>query len=203
MSGRYHHGDLKNQLVAAAIALLDDGGADAVTVRAVARMAGVAHSAPKNHFSDRAALLTAVANRIFGDLIGAIERAFAEHVSPDLKLRGFGSAITTFALTHPNRFRLLWRRESFDPSDRYIDEGISAMCERLKEFLLADGLASGRDVDTKVIALWSMVHGYVALRLDGNLAGAIDAVTGDAREVAIFDVFLSGLRGKPAAAVRG
>ncbi len=193
MARGYHHGDLKAALIASAMNLLDAGGADAVTVRAVARGAGVAHSAPINHFPDRAALLTAVANLVFSDLTAAIGKAFDAHLAPTDRLRAFGPAVTAFALDRPNRYRLLWRRDSLDPADRFIDEGVSAMCEQLKVLLLAGGAPRGRDIDSEVIALWSMTHGYVALRLDGNLVAGADEVSGKPRDAAIIDVLFDGL----------
>lgn len=196
MARRYHHGDLKAALIASAMDLLDAGGPDAVTVRAAAREAGVAHSAPINHFRDRASLLTAVANLVFAELIAAIDEAFDAGRAPIEKLRAFGPAVTAFALAHPNRYRLLWRRDSLDPSDRFIDDGVSAMCERLKALLLAAGTTSDRDVDSEVIATWSMTHGYVALRLDGNLVAGADTVSGKPRDAAIVDVLMDGLAPK-------
>ena len=189
----YHHGNLKAALVAAAMDLLDAGGPDSVTVRAVARRSGVAHSAPINHFRDRAALLTAVANRVFAELVAAIDQAFDAHVAPIDKLRAFGPAVTSFALAYPNRYRLLWRRDSLDTSDRFIADGVSMMCERLKTLLLLRGTSQDRDLDSEVIAAWSLTHGYVSLRLDGNLAGGADAVSGKSREAAIIDVLVDGL----------
>lgn len=194
MARGYHHGELKAALIASALELLDVAGPDGVTVRAVARKAGVAHSAPINHFRDRAALLSAVANIIFTDLLTAIDLAFSAHVTPMDKLRAFGPAVTAFALGHPNRYRLLWRRDSLDPADRFIDEGISAMCEQLKVLLLADGAPVDRDIDSEVIATWSMTHGYVALRLDGNLVAGADTASGKPRDAAIVDVLVGGLR---------
>lgn len=193
MARSYHHGDLRAALIGAAMDLLDSGGADAVTVRAVARRAGVAHSAPVNHFRDRAALLTAVANLVFVDLVAAINDAFAAKAEPVDKLRAFGPAVTAFALAHPNRYRLLWRRESLDPADRFIDDGVSAMCEQLKDLLVAGGAPVEHDVDSEVIATWSMTHGYVALRLDGNLVAGADTVSGKPRDAAIIDVLFDGL----------
>ncbi len=194
MARGYHHGDLKAALITSAMALLDAGGPDAVTVRAVAREAGVAHSAPINHFRDRAALLTAIANLIFADLVAAIDQAFDTQAAPLDRLRAFGPGVTAFALAHPNRYRLLWRRDSLDPADRFIDEGVSAMCERLKALLLAAGAPAGRDIDSEVIAAWSMTHGYVALRLDGNLTAGFDTFNKKPRDAAIVDVLIEGLR---------
>lgn len=193
MERGYHHGNLKAGLLSAAMDLLDAGGPDAVTVRAVARGAGVAHSAPVNHYRDRATLLTALANQIFADLVASVDLAFAAHDAPIDKLRAFGPAVTTFALTYPNRYRLLWRRDSLDPETQLIDEGVSAMCERLKALLLQRGPPRGRDIDSEVIATWALTHGYVALRLDGNLLGGVDTVNSMLRERAIVDVLVDGL----------
>jgi AcrR family transcriptional regulator len=189
----YHHGDLRTALLASAMTLLDNGGPDAVTVRAVARAAGVAHSAPVNHFPDRAALLTAVANLIFAELIAAVDAALEGQCSPLEKLQAFGPAVIAFAVAHPNRYRLLWRRDSLDPADHGIDAGVTKMCERLKALMLVGGSAADSDVDSEVIALWSMVHGYVTLRLDGNLASGIDTPTGKSRDAAMIDVLVGGL----------
>lgn len=193
MTRSYHHGNLKEALVAAAMELLDAGGPDAVTVRAVARAAGVAHSAPINHFRDRASLLTNLANAIFADLARAIDRAFEAQVTPLDKIRAFGPAVTAFALAHPNRYRLLWRRDSLDPAFQRIDEGVAAMCEQLKALLLSRRASPDRDVDSEVIATWALTHGYVALRLDGNLLGGTDSLNGMMREAAIVDVLVDGL----------
>ena len=73
----YHHGNLRAGLLDAALTILDAEGVDAVTIRAVARAAGVSHAAPANHFADRKALLTALAAGIFAALAGRIARKLA------------------------------------------------------------------------------------------------------------------------------
>ena len=97
---RYHHGDLRRALVHAAAELLREGGQDALTLRAVARRSGVSHSAPYRHFSDRAALLSAVAAHAFADLVACIHAA---PPSPEAA----ATEIVRFALDAPERYRLM------------------------------------------------------------------------------------------------
>jgi AcrR family transcriptional regulator len=190
----YHHGDLRQALVSAARKILDGEGVDAVTVRAVAREAGVAHSAPANHFKDRAALLTALAIEVFSELAAEIDRALGTDAkSIEKRLSVFGRAVVQYALRHPNRYRLLWRRDSLDATDQQLDESGGAIYERVRK-VLADGRPlKHASADSQIIAAWSMVHGYVSLRLDGILVAGKDEVTGRPREDAILDVLIAGL----------
>jgi AcrR family transcriptional regulator len=190
----YHHGDLRQALLSAAREILDREGVDAVTVRAVARKADVGHSAPANHFKDRAALLTALAFEIFAELAAEIDRAVgAGGRMVEQRLRVFGQAVVRYALQHPNRYRLLWRRDSLDNADSRLDESGGAIYERVRAILADNKPLKLASVDSQIIAAWSMVHGYVSLRLDGTLTAGTDEVTGLAREDAILDVLIMGL----------
>ena len=81
---RYHHGDLGNACIAAALDLIRHEGIEAVTLRAVAQRIGVSRSAPYRHFIDKRALLAACAERGFRDLVGAAEAVLARHPVVDL-----------------------------------------------------------------------------------------------------------------------
>ena len=70
---KYHHGNLRKELIRSALELLDEGGIESVGIRQVARKAGVAHSAPANHFRNKRALFTVLATEIFQDLLIAIQ----------------------------------------------------------------------------------------------------------------------------------
>lgn len=190
----YHHGDLKLSLLSAARRILDREGVDAVTVRAVAREADVAHSAPANHFKDRAALLTELAIGAFSELGDEFDRApVASGRTVESRLRAFGRATVQYALRHPNRYRLLWRRDSLNGDDRRLHESGGAIYERLRNVLADRAPSTHASIDSAIIAAWSMVHGYVSLRLDGVLVPGKDETTGQAREDAILGVLVSGL----------
>jgi AcrR family transcriptional regulator len=190
----YHHGDLKPSLLSAARRILDREGVDAVTVRAVAREAEVAHSAPANHFRGRSGLLTELAVGVFAELADAIDGALAASGrKAERRLSAFGRAVFHYAWRHPNRYRLLWRRDSLDDDDQRLDESGRAIYERLRQVLADRPPSAHASTDSAIIAGWSMVHGYVSLRLDGILVAGKDETTGQAREDAILDVLLSGL----------
>lgn len=189
----YHHGNLRTALVSAALALLDEEGVEAVTIRAVARRAGVTHAAPANHFRDRRALLTALATEIFSGLRKEIDRKLA-NAGPGLeaRLRIFAQAVLRFGLAAPNRYRLIWRWDALDGSDPALSAAMDGIYDRLIAELSAQGGARF-DPHSRAIALWSMVHGYVSMRIEGNLLAGKDKVTGEPREAAIVSAMLRGI----------
>lgn len=187
----YHHGDLRQGIIQSALEILDADGVDAVSIRAVARRAGVSHSAPANHFRDRRALLTALAVHLFHALNDAVESDLASAPS---NLRGhvqcFARTLIDFGLSRPNRYRMLWRRDLLDDTSGELQTEMDTLYDRLADEIHRVAVGKRFDRDTYAVALWSMVHGYVSLRLDGNLESRIDPRSGTKREDAIVDAFL-------------
>lgn len=190
----YHHGNLREALISAAFDLLDREGVDAVTIRAVARAIGVAHSAPANHFKTRKDLLTALATRTFEQLIAAIQEGLDQGAGERReKLKVFADAVIVFGLTHPNRYRLLWRKDCLTSEDPHLLAQMDLLYEPLIELFEEGNQTAHRSSETSGIALWSLVHGYVSLRLDGNLVPLKDEVSGEPRERAIVDALFDGI----------
>ncbi len=192
---RYHHGDLRQALLTSCLEILDRAGVDAVTVRATAREAGVAHSAPANHFKDRAALLTQLALDIFAELLHEIDERRAKS-GGDLtdQLHAFADAVLNYAWRRPNRYRLLWRRDSINPDHPDFQAAGAAIYERLREVLATADGARTISPDTFVVAAWSLVHGYISLRLDGALLSGRDEISGESRERAIVTAMIAGFK---------
>lgn len=186
----FHHGDLKRALFDVALALLDEHGAGGVTIRAVAKAAGVSHAAPVNHYKDRQALLTALAKAQFESLLIEIDAQLAElKDDPSPGIEVFASAIMEFGFRYPHRYRLLWRADLIDHADAELLAVMDNIYDRLcAEFSKA---VPGRefDKDTYAVALWSMVHGYVDMRLSGMFEPFNDSVSGAPRGEAIIDLF--------------
>ncbi len=136
----YHHGNLRPELVRAALALLADSGPAALSLREVARRAGVSHAAPYRHFSDRAALLAALAEDGFVELEVRLEAAGGE-------LSDKARAYVGFALEHPQRFRLMFDAEIVR------GDGVRRAADR--------ALAPLRGAHGDVT--WSTVHGIAVL----------------------------------------
>ena len=195
----FHHGNLRRALIEAALDLLDAEGSAGVTIRAVAAKAGVSHAAPANHFRDRKALLTAVAKAEFEKI--------SEHINSGLastkknRVRIFLDTIANYAFAHPNRYDLLWRSDLVDHADADLSPLLDSLYASLCTELAREPNHAGRDIDTVAVALWSMMHGYVALRLSGMFEPAEDRVTGEPRYDALMSLLLPAA--KPASSRMG
>jgi len=161
--GAYHHPDLRPALLAAARRLLERDGPGALSLREVARRAGVSHNAPYRHFPDRAALLAALAAEGFDAMAGAMSAAAAK-VPPARRLGSIGGAYVRFALEAPSLFRLM-----FGGLVRVADHAeLAAAAARAFAMLTGEtGTSSNPD---GTIAAWATVHGLAHLLLDGQIA---------------------------------
>lgn len=158
----YHHGNLRPVLIAQARALLDAGGADAVSLRETARRAGVSATATYRHFADKDALLAAVAAEGFHEFGRALEAAFRGPAG----FSGMGRAYVEFALANPGLFRLM-----FSPllARRAAFPDLAAASGKAFDLLTSGAQtepAAGRSVDATAISAWSLVHGLSHLLLD-------------------------------------
>jgi AcrR family transcriptional regulator len=107
----YHHGDLANALVEAALKLVEQGGAEAVSLRDLSQSLGVSRAAPYRHFTDRDVLLATVAARGFEDLIVLYETALASPGGGRDRLRAVGRAFLDFATRRPGLYRLMFESD--------------------------------------------------------------------------------------------
>ena len=115
---RYHHGDLRRALLAAAVEAIDEVGPTAMSLRDVARRAGVSHAAPAHHFGDKAGLLTALAAEGFRRLADELDRTARETGS----FLEVGVAYVRFAVTHPAHFAVMFRPDLHDTDDPELVE---------------------------------------------------------------------------------
>ncbi len=164
-NSRYHHGDLAAACVHAAMELLEeDGGTAGLSLRAVARRAGVSPGAPYRHYADRDALISAVAAVGYRELAGCMAAAHAAPATPD-DLVAIGIAYVEFALRHPALFQLMFGA----PCDRENAERVAATMAVWD--LVSGGVrATFPDCDVEAMsnAIWSLVHGLAFLHLDGK-----------------------------------
>ena len=196
-SSSYHHGNLREQILQMAFKLLDDEGVEAIGIRKIARLLDVAHSAPANHFKNKQALLTSLATESFRHLVSTIEKDISQQTDElSIALHSFCNALLEFGLAYPNRYKLLWRREYADNKNDDLDEAMEAIYSQLTALLKKHAQYKKVDVESQAIALWSLIHGYVLLRLDGNLNEGVDDVTGIKRQEAIIDVLIDGIASK-------
>jgi AcrR family transcriptional regulator len=161
----YHHGDLRAACVRAALELLEEGGTAELSLRAVARRAGVAASAPYRHYADRDALMSAVAAVGYRDLAEFLAAAHPAPSRPD-DLAAVAVAYVQFALRRPALFRMMFG----EPCDRDSDERVAAT-EAISAYVAAIVRRAfpGADPDALATAVWALVHGLAFLHLDGKL----------------------------------
>ncbi|MEU2118713.1 TetR/AcrR family transcriptional regulator [Streptomyces sp. NPDC016459] len=159
----YHHGDLRQAVLTAALDVIAAEGPAALSLRDLARRAGVSHAAPAHHFKDRTGLLTALATQGYGLLADALAAA------PDLRERGV--RYVRFAVEHPAHFQVMFQPELL----RTDDPDLLAAKERASAGLRT-GVAELRDVpDARAagIAAWSLAHGFATLLLTHNVRDAL------------------------------
>lgn len=171
MSGEapgYHHGDLPATLVRTAIAMLDaDGGAE-LSIRAVAREAGVSSAAPYRHFPDRPALMSAVAAAGFGELMAALVDEHAEPAGRE-DFADLAVVYVRFATARPGLFRVMFG-EGGQRGSTVRDTATAAVHEYLDDGVRR-WLGLGEPGPTTT-GLWALVHGLASLYVHENLRPA-------------------------------
>ena len=157
----YHHGDLRRALLDTALVAVAEQGPTALSLREIARRAGVSHAAPTHHFRNKAGLLTAIAAEGWDTLADALAEAQCE-----AGFGGQGVAYVMFATTHPAHFAVM-RAPDLVNSD---DPALLAARERAG-VQLRHGAGGGSDADdgSRRLAAWALVHGLASLLLEGNI----------------------------------
>jgi AcrR family transcriptional regulator len=165
----YHHGDLRAALLSAARALLDEGGVPAVSLRDAARRAGVTPGACYRHFTDKEALLTALAVQGFEEFAQALGPA-AVRGQPKT-FAEMGVAYVAFAVQRPGLFRLMFGPAVADRSrSPELMQAIETSTQRF-EGGLRSHTPDGSADPVAGLRAWAMVHGLATLAIDGMLPG--------------------------------
>ena len=189
---RYHHGDLPRALLDAALRIVETQGKEALTLRAVARLAGVSQAAPYRHFANKEALLAGVAEEGFRSLMSAMrESVQACGDIPLARLRAVGIGYVTFATSHPSHFRVMFGRDMADrsafPSLRQVArDTLGIVVDAIADCQRAGLVRSEEPAADLALTAWSSVHGLSALLLDGVL----DRPVADVAEMVTRDLFL-------------
>jgi len=168
----YHHGNLREALLEAAIRLIAEVGPTAFTLREVARRAGVSHNAPYRHFRDRDDLLAAVAAQGFRELTRAMNEAAAAKSDVLERLEHAGLGYVTFALRRPEHFTVMFdapvSKRKHPDSAAAGEESFATLLGFVKGCQDAGRLPSG-DLRQMALLAWTMVHGIAKLAITGRL----------------------------------
>lgn len=176
---------VREALLAAARDELTDHGHAGISLRAVARRAGVSHAAPKHHFGDRGGLLTAVAAEGFDGLTAALTAAADELDSdegPAVRLAALGRAYVGFGLRHPALFDLMFRPAELHPDNPALAAARRGALGVLSAAVTQVAPSELEPSGTPDLALlsWALAHGLVVLARDGALHNAAGRPLDDA-----------------------
>lgn len=187
----------KERLLTCALRMVAEGGVGALSLRAIAKAAGVSHGAPLRHFPSRAALLSAVAVEGYKINVAEREKALAAS-SPSAaeRLHTAARSYVDFAVAHPGLYELMSRPDLLLPTDPELSRVSRPFYERGVELVAArqteePGWKSGVDSRLLAAALWAALHGFVQLWLLGALTRVSHAGSlPDALDVALaaFDL---------------
>lgn len=172
--GSYHHGNLRRALLDSALMLIERDGPKGVSLRSVARLAGVSPAAPYRHFPGKEGLLAAVAEDGFRAMTAAMDAAV--EVNKELPLAGFRAvafAYVKYAAVHPSYFRVMFGPEI---ADHALYPGLAECAVQLRA-LLTDMIKScqrpdligGVEPEDLAVAAWSTLHGLATLLVDNQL----------------------------------
>ena len=199
----YHHGDLRRVLIDAALQLVGEGGAEAVSVREAARRAGVSPGAPFRHFPSRDALMQAVAEEAQRRFRAEIDVALAVAPGDPLgRFRCLGLAYLRWAMRNPTHFEIISSRRLFDHDRADAISSDNAELIELTGRTLAEAFAAGQlrpaDLKQVQIAGRALVYGFARMNIDGHfprwgVAGREAEQTAEA----ILDLFIEGIARRP------
>jgi AcrR family transcriptional regulator len=168
----YHHGDLRRALLDASLALISEEGFGALSLREVARRAGVTHAAPYRHFADKEALLAAVAEEGFHAMAARMRQSMARESMPLRRLGACGVAYVLFAVDNAAHFRVMFGPHFTRPLESAAaDEDPNAFELLLDTIIEAQRAGEVREGDAHALArtCWSLVHGLASLWVDRQL----------------------------------
>jgi AcrR family transcriptional regulator len=206
-SGRYHHGDLRNALIEAALQLVAEKGVAGLTLRETARRVGVSQAAPYRHFPDKSALLAAVAEEGFRSMHQQILEALAQSAADTAsRLSAIGVGYVRFAVDHPAHFRIMFAQElTKTVTSPTAEQAAMAVFQELAAEILKGQLSGFIRADDPIrlaVACWAIAHGLAAILVEGlldrRLLGAASTLDPETLTRLVTQLLVVGLAAQPA-----
>jgi AcrR family transcriptional regulator len=199
----YHHGALRDALLEAAERVLERDGLSGLTLRAVAREAGVSHAAPTHHFGDLTGLVSELAAIGFRQFSAAMAKASTTIEAPAEKPLARAHAYVHYAQAHPGLYGLMFRTERLDMSRPSLHEAANASFAGFAGAIGASrheqvsAQALTLDQGTALVRAWSLVHGFTMLLLDDRLSDVLRRMPQGISVDSLLDAMLKSTVGRP------
>jgi AcrR family transcriptional regulator len=199
----YHHGALRDALLKAAERVLERDGLAGLTLRAVAREAGVSHAAPTHHFGDLTGLVSELAAIGFRQFNDAMVVAGASATLLLEKAMARAKAYVAYARAHPGMYGLMFRTERLDMKRPSLHEAASASFAGLAGAIGASRqeqiseTALSLDQAAAIARAWSLVHGFTTLLLDGRLRDILARLPEGTDAEMLLEAMLRSTVGRP------
>lgn len=155
---------LRERLVTAGVDLLEEVGAGQLGLRAITRAAGVSHGAPRRHFPTHKALLAAIADRGFADLIDRFNAIRGYAATPREQLVRMAEEYVDFAATRPEMFALMFRHDLLEGSGQDLRATTMPIFDEFVTLVIDSGTPVGR-----AVLLWTALHGIATLHANRSL----------------------------------
>jgi AcrR family transcriptional regulator len=169
-AGSYRHGNLREAILIASLEAIEKNGVDSLSIREVAKTAGVTHQAPYRHFKDKEALLAAIAQDGFEKLYQEMSKSVNDINMPIEKITNLGVSYLSWAAEHPSHFRLMFS-QNIPEFESY--EGLQVAANSILTLVLQVTEENQdekviRNDDTRSLArqFWATVHGVTLLFID-------------------------------------
>ena len=199
----YHHGALRDALLQAAERVLERDGLAGLTLRAVAREAGVSHAAPTHHFGDLTGLVSELAAIGFRQFNMAMAESCTAETPYPARGMARAKAYVAYAQAHPGMYGLMFRTERLDYSRSSLHEAAEASFAGLAQAIAAsrqEQIEQGKLTLEQAAAIarsWSLVHGFTMLLLDGRLEDILHRLPKGTDSAMLLDAMLKVAMAKP------
>lgn len=175
---KYHHGDLKNALIQAGVEVLAAEGVHGLSLRKVARQAGVSHAAPYAHFADKQALIAAISTEGYKRLYVQMEEVLQAHaVDPHRQLIESAWAYVQFATADVDTFKVMFsgvlEHEKDYPEFVEISQKTFQLVVQTVSACQAAGVLRPLEPELAAVMVWGQVHGIISLALMGQISHTV------------------------------